>query len=77
MSTHDRLQDVFRDVFNDPDLVVTDETTAADVEDWDSLAHISLIYSVESEFGVAFTDRELSGLAAVGDMRRIIEERAA
>lgn len=77
MSTLERIQDVFRDVFDDPDLVITDATTAADVEEWDSLAHISLIFSVESEFGISFTDRELSGLSAVGDMRRVVEERAA
>lgn len=76
MSTADRLQDVFRDVFDDPELVITDETTSADIEDWDSLAHVSLIFSVESEFDITFSDRELSGLARVGDMRRVVEERA-
>ena len=51
---YERLNEVFRDVFDDPDLTVNDETTAADVDGWDSLIHITLIDSVEEEFDVDF-----------------------
>ena len=45
-----RLTEVFHDVFDDDTIVLTDETTAEDVEDWDSFEHINLVVAVESEF---------------------------
>src|SRR5690349_7176797 len=49
-----RLQDIFRDVFNDPALAVNDRTTAADVEGWDSLAHINLVIAIERALSIRF-----------------------
>lgn len=72
----DRIQDVFRTVFNDPDLVLTDGTTAADVPGWDSLAHVGLMFSLEAEFGIAFSDSELGRLNNVGELRQVIEKKA-
>ena len=46
----ERVTNVFRDDFDDEELVLSDETTAADIEDWDSLTHITLITAIESEF---------------------------
>ena len=57
----DRLNEIFRDVFDDDDITVNDETTADDIEDWDSLEHINLINAIEEEFGMKF-DMELSRL---------------
>jgi acyl carrier protein len=73
----DRLQRVFRDVFDDETLEIRDETTAHDVPDWDSLAHVTLVVSVEKAFGVRFTSAEVSALKCVGDLRRLIEVKAA
>lgn len=70
----ERLQQVFREIFSDDDLVVTDTTTASDVPGWDSLAHINLIYAVESEFAVQIPDDRLSSFATVGELRACIEE---
>ena len=49
-----RLTEVFHDVFDDDTIVLTDETTAEDVEDWDSFEHINLVVAVESEFHLKF-----------------------
>lgn len=71
-----KLTEVFRDVFDDDGLVITDETTADDIEDWDSLEHISLISAVEKAFKMRFTMKEVSGMKNVGEMISILCERA-
>jgi len=70
-----RLTSIFRDVFDDDSLVIGENTTAADIEDWDSLEHINLVGAVESEFGLKFKMREVSGMKNVGEMLDIICER--
>ena len=72
---YERLNEVFRDVFDDDSIKVNADTTAEDIEDWDSLNHITLIDAVESEFGVHFTMGEVSGMKNVGEMAQIIKER--
>ncbi len=71
----DRLNEVFSDVFDDDEIEVDEETTADDIEDWDSIEHINLISAVESEFGIRFKMGEVSGMNDVGEMISIIEER--
>lgn len=71
----ERLNGVFRDVFDDDSIEVNSQTTADDIEDWDSLNHITLIDAVESEFGVKFTMGEVSGMKNVGEMAEIIQKR--
>ena len=71
----DRLNDVFRDVFDDDSLTVTAATTAADIEDWDSLSHITLVSAVEDEFRMKFSMKEVVEMKNVGDMVAIIAER--
>ena len=46
-----RLAEVFRDIFDDDSIVITEKTTANDIDDWDSIEHINLIGAVEDEFG--------------------------
>ncbi|MGN0574951.1 MAG: acyl carrier protein [Ruminococcus sp.] len=70
-----RLTEVFRDVFDDSSIVITDRTTSADIEDWDSIEHINLIGAVEDEFGLRFKMKEVSGMKNVGEMIDIISER--
>lgn len=72
---YERLNGVFRDVFDDDTIEVGESTTADDIEDWDSLNHITLIDAVESEFGVRFTMGEVSGMKNVGEMAEIIKAR--
>jgi acyl carrier protein len=77
MTLHDRLQEIFRTVMEDDDLVLTDDLTAADIPTWDSVAHISLMFTLESEFGVQFSDDQLTAFRDVGELRRFIENHAA
>lgn len=72
---NERLNEVFRSVFDDEDITVDRDTTADDIEDWDSLEHIRLIAAVEREFGVKFTMKEVSSMKNVGEMMDIIAER--
>lgn len=71
----ERLDDVFRDVFDDDTLEVDENTTADDIEDWDSIEHITLIGAVEDEFKMRFKMDEVSGMKDVGEMIGIIEQR--
>ncbi len=69
------LNEVFRDVFDDEEITVGEHTTAADIDDWDSLEHINLVVAVERHFGMKFTMGEVAGMENVGAMADIIEER--
>ena len=73
---YERLNKVFRDVFDDDDITVKAETTANDIEDWDSLEHITLMSAVQKEFKVKFTMGEIASMMNVGEMVQIIEQRA-
>ena len=70
-----RLDRVFQDVFDDSSIRVGPETTADDIEDWDSLEHITLIFAVEREFRMKFKMGEISSMKNVGEMARIVMER--
>lgn len=63
-----KVNEVFADVFDDKSLVISDNTTAADIEDWDSLMHITLISSIEEELGIKFEMAEVVNFNNVGDM---------
>ena len=73
---YNRLNAVFREVFDDESITVSENTTAADIEDWDSLTHIQLIAAVEGEFGVKFTMKQVSSMKNVGEMAQIIADAA-
>lgn len=72
-----RLNKVFQDVFDDDSIKITPTTTADDIEDWDSLEHITLISAVEKEFKMKFKMKEITSMKNVGEMVVIIAERAA
>ncbi len=63
----ERLTQIFRDVFDDPRLVISDLTTAKDVKDWDSLNHINLVVATEQAFKVRFNTTEVARMANVGE----------
>lgn len=71
---YERLNRVFREVFDDDTITVNASTTAADIDDWDSLTHIQLIAAVEDEFGVKFSMKQVSSMKNVGEMAEIICE---
>ena len=75
MTLHDRLEEVFQTVFNDDDLALTDETTAADVDGWDSVAHINLMFAIESEFGMQFSGNQLAEFGNIGELKAFLMQK--
>jgi acyl carrier protein len=71
-----RLNRVFQDVFDDESIQIDDVMTADDIDEWDSLSHITLILGVEREFRVKFTAAEVGSLANVGAMIKLLMDRA-
>ena len=72
---YERLNEVFQDVFDDDSLTVTPNTTASDIEDWDSLSHITLVAAVEDEFRMKFSMKEVVEMKNVGEMVSLIAAR--
>lgn len=64
----EKLTEVFCDVFDDETIELTDATTAEDIEEWDSLMHITLISEIEDAFDVNFSMKEVTGLHNVGEL---------
>ncbi len=75
MTTMETLNDIFRQVFDDPSIVIKRETTADDIDEWDSLSHINLVIAVETKFNIKFALGELQALKNVGEMIDLIEKK--
>ena len=71
-SIYAKLTEIFRDVFDDDNLRVTPELTAADVDEWDSLNHIRLVLSIERAFGLRFSAAQVGRLKNVGEFAELI-----
>lgn len=69
----EKVNEIFHDVFDDESIEVVESTTADDIEDWDSLTHITLVSEIESEFGFKFAMKDVLGMKNVGEMLDIIE----
>lgn len=74
---YNRLTQVFRNVFDDDSIRLSPATTAADIPDWDSLSHTSLIAATEARFGVKFKTAELESLRNVGHFVDVISCKVA
>ena len=70
-----RVEEIFREELELEDLVLNDETTADDVEEWDSLSHIQLVVALEKGFGIKFTSKEILSWDKVGDLIDNIEKK--
>ena len=77
MELQDRLNQVFREVFDDDNICVTPMMTANDVDGWDSLSHVRLIVAVEKEFEIRFSQKELLTFKNVGDLLKSIRSKKA
>lgn len=72
---HDRLEQVFRNVFNDDDLELNDQTTAGDIPAWDSVNHVNLMFSLEQAFGIQFAGNELAEMENIGALKAYLAAR--
>ena len=75
MEIETKLQEVFRDVFQDESLTILPEMTAGDVDKWDSITHLIMISKVEEVFNVSFRLKELIKLKNVGDLITLLKEK--
>ena len=75
MEIKDELQELFRDILDIDDLILVDTTSANDIDEWDSLAHINLVVAIEREFKVRFALGELLDLKTIGDMVQLISKK--
>lgn len=72
-----KLTEIFRDVFDDESIELGESTTAADIEDWDSLTHITLLSAIEDEMDIRFDMKAVQGLKNVGAMVDLIQKELA
>jgi acyl carrier protein len=72
MTLHERLEAILRDVFGDDDLRVGDDATAEDFALWDSLTHVTIMYSIEEEFGVRFSEAEYAEFGNIGELKALV-----
>lgn len=68
----DGVLDVIREVLDNPTLEVRDDQRAHEVDGWDSLTHVSVLFSLEDRFGIRFSDREMGSLQNVGDLVALV-----
>lgn len=72
---YEKLNEIFIDILDLDDCNLTDETSANDIEEWDSLSHIQLIVAIEKEFKIKFTSMEIMKWNNVGEMVNSMEEK--
>ena len=72
---YERLSAIFRDVFEDEDLVAKPELTANDIVGWDSLANLQLLLTVQKTFGVKFTAHEITSLSNVAELAALVQAK--
>lgn len=75
MEIKEKLQKIFRDVFDDEDITISEDTTSKDIEDWDSITHITLINEIEGQFNIRFTTEEMMKAKNVGEFIEIIDKK--
>jgi acyl carrier protein len=68
----EKVQEIFRDIFDDEELLIEDSTNSSDIEDWDSLNHINLVVAIEGDLDIKFDLEELSNLKNVSAMIDLI-----
>ena len=71
----EHLTEIFRTMFNMPDLEIRDDLTASDVPGWDSFNHINLIINIEEEFNVRFSNSEVGDLQNVGNLKTLLASK--
>jgi len=77
MTTREKLNTIFCTVFDDEDIVIAPETTANDIDGWDSLSHVNLIVAVEAGFAIRFSHKEVLSFKNVGDLLACIDTKVS
>lgn len=75
MTTQEKLNEIFREVFDDDEIIINPHMTANDIDGWDSLSHVNLIVAVECRFGIRFIQKELLTFKNIGDLLNCIESK--
>jgi acyl carrier protein len=76
-ATENRLQEIFRDLFDDEEIALRPDMTAKDVAGWDSLKNVKLIVQIEKAFKIRFATGEVVGIKNVGELLALIEQKSA
>ena len=71
----EKVQEIFRDIFDDDNLVINDDTSASDIDNWDSLNQINVISAIEIEFNIKFMLADLNKLDNVSAIIQLIESK--
>ena len=71
----DKVQNIFREIFEDDSLIINNNTTADDIEEWDSFNHINVVVTIEKAFDVNFALGELEDLKNVGEFINLLEKK--
>lgn len=77
MKCQEALQDVFRQVFGNPKLVIAPDQSPNEIDGWDSMAHVNLIAAVELRFKIKFDTKELRKIRTVGDLGALVDAKTA
>lgn len=77
MAVIDELTKVFEEVFDQSGLKLSPETTANDIEGWDSMSHVTMLMAVEEHFGIEFKPYEIANLVNVGALMALVEKKLA
>ena len=73
----EELTDLFRNIFVDREIVLTPQTSAADLPGWDSMKHIEIVMAVEEKYRVRFNTQQVEGLRSVGDLVTLIDQKTS
>jgi acyl carrier protein len=75
MELQDRLNQIFREVFDNDDINIALDMTANDIDGWDSLSHVNLIVAIETKFNIRFSNKELMTFKNIGDLLNCISKK--
>ncbi len=70
-----KINNIFIDILDDNDIVLTNETTADDIEEWDSLNHIQIVVSIEKEFKIRFASKEIQSWMSINDLVNSVQNK--
>jgi acyl carrier protein len=72
-----KVRNIFREIFDDDSLVISENMLKTEIEDWDSIAHVNLVLAIEEEFSIRFTTDEVASVKSVGDFMAVIKKHTS